>query len=128
MGRILIVEDEMLVAMFIEDVVSDLGHRVVGPAMRLEAAVATVENEDIDCAILDINLAGKQSFPVADLLRQRNIPFLFASGYGAAGLIDPYRDVPVLQKPFQAEQLAALLQQAMTPSRNEAFLQLDRPS
>ncbi|MDM9628454.1 response regulator [Rhizobium sp. S152] len=109
MARILIVEDEMLVAMLLEDVVMDLGHEVVGPAMRLEAALLAAEEEQFDFAILDINLAGKQSFPVADRLRERSIPFMFASGYGARGLEEAYRTVPVLQKPYSQAQLEALL-------------------
>lgn len=110
MARILIVEDEMLVAMLIEDTLSDLGHEVVGPAMRLETALAAADSDDFDFAILDINLAGKQSFPVADRLTERGIPFAFASGYGAAGLIDPYREKPVLQKPFAPAQIATMLE------------------
>ncbi len=109
MARILIVEDEMLVAMLIEDTVLDLGHQVIGPAMRLETAMSVAASEDIDFAILDINLAGKQSFPVADQLTERGIPFMFASGYGAAGLADPYREAAILQKPFSPEQIASAL-------------------
>lgn len=108
--RILIVEDEMLVAMLLEDVVGDLGHEVVGPAMRLEAALEAAEREEFDLAILDINLAGKPSFPVAERLAARGIPFMFASGYGAAGLIDPFRAAPIVQKPFEADQIAKMLE------------------
>ena len=108
--RILVAEDEMLVAMLIEDMLGDLGHDVVGPAMRLETALAAAESEDLDFAILDINLAGKQSFPVADRLVRRGIPFMFASGYGAAGLVDPYRQAPVLQKPFDVARIAAVIE------------------
>lgn len=109
MARILVVEDEILVAMLMEDTLADLGHEVLGPAMRLETALIAAENEDVDFAILDINLAGKQSFPVADKLAARGIPFMFASGYGAAGLVDPYRGSPVLQKPFVSSQIAQML-------------------
>lgn len=109
MARILVVEDEMLVAMLIEDAITDLGHQIVGPAMRLETALDAASHETFDFAILDINLAGKQSFPVADKLTARGTPFMFASGYGSAGLIDPYRDATVLQKPFSPEQLAVVL-------------------
>ena len=109
--RILVVEDEMLVAMLIEDTINDLGHQVVGPAMRLETALAAAGEEDFDFAILDINLAGKQSFPVADLLIERGIPFMFASGYGHAGVSERYRTTPVLQKPFHPDQIAEVLQQ-----------------
>jgi DNA-binding response OmpR family regulator len=109
LARILIVEDEMLVAMLIEDAVADLGHEIVGPAMRLETAMVAASDEQVDFAILDINLAGKQSFPVADKLRERGIPFLFASGYGKAGLIDPYLNAAILQKPFSIAQIAGAL-------------------
>ncbi len=109
MARILIVEDEMLVAMLVEDVVLDLGHQVVGPAMRLEEALSATEVEEFDFAILDINLAGKQSFPVADRLASRGIPFMFASGYGAAGLDEAYQAAPILQKPFSPAQVEAML-------------------
>lgn len=114
MARILIVEDEMLVAMLIEDTISDLGHQIVGPAMRLETALEIADGEDFDFAILDINLAGKQSFPVADRLTARGIPFMFASGYGAAGLIEPYQEAPVLQKPFSPEQIEKALVQRLS--------------
>ena len=113
MARILIVEDEMLVAMLIEDVLGDLGHDVVGPAMRLDTALAAADGEDFDFAILDINLAGKQSFPVADRLVARGIPFMFASGYGAAGLVDPYREAPIIQKPFDSSQIAGMIDRAL---------------
>lgn len=109
MARILIVEDEMLVAMLIEDVILDLGHEVVGPAMRLDAALSVANNEEFDFAILDINLAGQQSFPVADRLTERGIPFMFASGYGAAGLSPPYTTAPILQKPFSPAQVETAL-------------------
>ncbi|MGV3550543.1 response regulator [Rhizobium sp.] len=114
MARILVVEDEMLVAMMVEDMVADLGHLVVASAMRLETALAAAGQEDIDLAILDINLAGKQSFPVADRLRERGIAFIFASGYGAAGLIDAYRGAPVLQKPFEMAQLGDVIDQLLS--------------
>lgn len=110
MARVLIVEDEMLVAMLIEDVILDLGHEVVGPAMRLEVALDVVEAENVDFAILDINLAGKQSFPVADRLADLGVPFIFASGYGEAGLNERHREAQVVQKPFAPDEIASLLE------------------
>jgi CheY-like chemotaxis protein len=98
--RILIVEDEMLVAMNIEDMLLDLGHEVAGIASRLAPALSLVEESAFDLALLDVNLAGEPSFPVAAALRERGIPFLFATGYGVRGLIDEFRTCPVLQKPF----------------------------
>lgn len=108
--RILIVEDEMLVAMNIEDMLLDLGHEVAGIASRLGPALSLVAEEQFDLALLDVNLAGEPSFPVAAALRQRDIPFLFATGYGARGLADEFSASPVLQKPFMAADLGRALQ------------------
>ena len=109
MARILIVEDEMLIAMMLQDIVSDLGHQPVGPVMRLEPALDAALRDDFDLAILDLNLAGKQSFPIADRLLDRGIPFFFATGYGRDGLTEGYRDLPVVQKPYDAYQIALML-------------------
>ena len=107
--RILIVEDEMLVAMNIEDMLLDLGHEVAGLASRLEPALSLAREAAFDVAMLDVNLAGEASFPVADALRERGIPFLFATGYGIQGIAEDYRDAPVLQKPFRALDLEQAL-------------------
>ncbi len=107
--RILIVEDEMLVAMNIEDMLIDLGHEVAGLASRLEPALALAREGDFDAAMLDVNLAGEQSFPVADLLRERGVPYLFATGYGVQGIAEPHRGATVLQKPFRARDLEEAL-------------------
>jgi DNA-binding NtrC family response regulator len=120
MAKILVVEDEMLVAMLLEDMVINLGHTIVGPALRLDAALTLVDAEVIDLAVLDINLAGEQSFPVAAKLAARGVPFIFASGYGAAGLIAPYETAPVLQKPFDERQFAALITKALEPASGVA--------
>lgn len=108
--RILIVEDEMLVAMNIEDMLLELGHEVAGIASRLEPALALAREGRFDVAMLDVNLAGDRSFPVADLLAERGIPFVFATGYGPEGIDPKYRDRPVLQKPFRARDLAAAVE------------------
>lgn len=105
--RILVVEDEMLVAMNIEDMLLELGHEVAGLASRLGPAVALAQEAAIDAAMLDVNLAGESSFAVADVLAERGIPFLFATGYGRQGIDERYRDRPLLQKPFRAQDLAA---------------------
>ncbi len=109
--KILIVEDEMVVAFMIEDMLVELGHEVVELAMRLPEALAAAERADIDLAILDVNLDGHRSFPVADILIKRAIPFAFATGYGAAGLEAGYQDRPVLAKPFLSTDLRRLLSQ-----------------
>jgi DNA-binding response OmpR family regulator len=103
--RILIVEDEFLVALHLEDALAGMGHQIVGPCTRIEAAIAVVRERNIDFAILDINVAGTPSFPVADILRQRSIPFVFASGYGLEGLVDGYRNEIALRKPYDLEEL-----------------------
>jgi DNA-binding response OmpR family regulator len=103
--RILIVEDEVLVAMLLEDLLSDMGHFVVACAPRLDEAMKQARDADLDFAILDINLGGVTSFPVAELLRHRSIPFVFASGYGSAGLTSQFEDALTLQKPYEPREL-----------------------
>jgi len=78
--RVLVVEDEMMVSMLIEDMLSDLGCKVVGPASRLEEAIALVDSQEIDCAVLDVNLGGQPIFPLADILRAQGAPVAFATG------------------------------------------------
>ena len=107
--RVLIVEDEMLVAMNIEDMLLDLGHEVAGIASRLAPALSLAGEAAIDAAMLDVNLAGENSFPVADVLAARGIPFVFATGYGRQGIEERYRDRPLLQKPFRASDLGLVL-------------------
>jgi CheY-like chemotaxis protein len=99
--RVLVVEDEAIVAMLVEDMLTELGHSVVGPAMRLDQALPLAREAEFDFAILDVNLGGQLSFPVADVLRARGIPFIFATGYGRTGVEDAYRDTITLMKPFE---------------------------
>lgn len=109
--RILLVEDEMTIALMIEDMLTELGHEVVELAMRLPQALEAARHIDADLAILDVNLDGHRSFPVADILVERAIPFAFATGYGAAGLDEAYHGKPVLAKPFLFEDLRKVLAQ-----------------
>lgn len=101
--RVLIVEDETLVSMLIEDMVCDCGGQVVGPAATFNRAAALATEADLDLAILDVNMAGLVIYPVADILRQRGIPFIFVTGYDPSIVPAPYRHVPVLLKPFSYE-------------------------
>lgn len=105
MAKILIVEDEALVAMLIEDMVVELGHEVAGVAKSLDDALLMAQCLKFDLALLDINLNGQKSLPVAQMLAERGIPFLFASGYGASGLDERFIDNPILDKPFSIAQL-----------------------
>jgi CheY-like chemotaxis protein len=106
--KVLVVEDEPLVAMMIEDMLTDLGYTVVGPAMQLADGLRLAETAQFDAAVLDINLNGVRSFPVADVLQARGIPFLFATGYGGGEALEG-RQEPVIQKPYQMERLAEML-------------------
>ncbi|HEV2603488.1 MAG TPA: response regulator [Microvirga sp.] len=103
--RVLVVEDEAAISLLLEDMLLDFGCEVIGPAARLAAALDAVERETVDLAILDVNVAGEPIYPVAEALAQRQIPFVFSTGYGSAGIKDAYRDRPVLQKPFAQHDL-----------------------
>ncbi len=112
--RVLVVEDEMMIAMLVEDMLSELGCSVVGPAHGVDAALALAKAEQrIDAALLDVNLAGQPVFAVADALREKGVPAVFSTGYGEAGLREVDRGAPVLQKPFRAGDLARALTEAL---------------
>lgn len=116
--RVLIVEDEPLVAMHLEDSLIALGHAIAGIATRIEQALILARDGDIDFAILDVNLAGAQSFPVAGILRARGIRFIFATGYGSEGLIEGYRDELALRKPYEENDLENAMAEALAPRRS----------
>lgn len=108
--RILVVEDEFYIADDLVRTLSDLGAEVVGPVpSRADAMKLLEQAPPVDIAILDINLHGQSVFPVADLLRQRGVPFIFASGYDADLLPQRFRGAPHCQKPFNIEALATAL-------------------
>jgi CheY-like chemotaxis protein len=110
--RALVVEDEVLVGMLIEEMLRELGYEIAGLSTHLDQAVTLARTVAFDFALLDINLNGQQSFPVADAVRARGLPFLFATGYGSRIVPEPYRDAPILQKPFSLADLKAALQRA----------------
>ena len=107
--RVFVVEDEGLVAMLIETYLEDLGCEVVGHAARLDEAMAKARTLALDAAVLDVNLAGRLSYPVAELLLARDVRVVFATGYGSTGLPNEWRCIPILAKPFKPEQLADAL-------------------
>ena len=112
--RVLIVEDEPLLALDLQDMLAELGYLVIGTATRIERALTLAEGSEFELAILDINLAGSNSFPVADILRKRQKPFIFTTGYGADGLVDGYRGTLLLTKPFGLKELERVVFKALT--------------
>lgn len=111
--RIMVIEDEGIVAMLLEDMLNGLGHEVVASASNIERASALAGEVDIDLAILDVNLNGHHTYPLAETLSARGIPFIFATGYGNAGLKSEWRNAKVLQKPFTERDLARLIGETM---------------
>jgi len=115
--RVLVVEDELMIRMLLEDMLAELGYTVAAAAARLDEAMQVAEEADFDIAILDINLNGEPIAPLADALAARGMPFVFATGYGPAGIPDSYRDRPTLKKPFQLDHLKSTLQTAFAHAR-----------
>jgi DNA-binding response OmpR family regulator len=107
--RILLVEDELLISCLLEDILEDLGCTLVGPASRVDQALRLVAAETIDAVVLDVSLDEQLSYPVADALVARGIPFLFSTGYDRDRLRDGYRSFAMLQKPFHPSELAKVL-------------------
>src|SRR5690606_37453024 len=95
--------------LYLEDLIADQGHEPVGPAMRLEQAMTLAREEALDAALLDVNLGDAKSFAAAEILRERGVPFVFLTGYGAGGLPEEWRSSPTLEKPFEPHHLAAAL-------------------
>ena len=107
--RVLVVEDEGVVGMLLEDMLNDLGYEVGAVAARLRDGLREAETESYDCAILDVNLQGELSYPIAEALMARRVPFLFVTGYGAKGVEGKYARLPILAKPFPQSELEAAL-------------------
>jgi CheY-like chemotaxis protein len=118
--RILLVEDEAMVAMIIEDTLSDLGCEVIGPIATIARAKEVAASERIDGAFLDVNLRGELVYPVADTLAERGVPFAFVTGYGEAGLDPRFRGTPVLTKPFLPETVEQLVNRHMSNRKAQA--------
>jgi len=112
--RVLIVEDESLVAMLLETILEDMGCVPVGPAATVDEGLQLVADPTpIDAALLDVNVAGRQVFPIAEALKARGVPFVFSTGYGEGGLPDEWRGQPTLQKPFTESAVRDALMKAM---------------
>ena len=111
--RVLVVEDESAVLMLVEDMLLDLGFADVESAMGVSEALPMARTLDLSFAILDVNLGEQRSFPIADVLRARGIPFFFASGYGSRGMEGDYVGSTVLNKPFRLDELAAVISRTL---------------
>ena len=107
--KVLVVEDEYLVASLIEQILESAGCIVTGPIPRLPEALDAAHHENCDAAVLDINLAGDRIDPVADALSERNVPFLFLTGYGASALPGEHTERPRVKKPFRMADLLCAL-------------------
>jgi CheY-like chemotaxis protein len=105
MASVFLVEDEVLIRMMVADMVMDLGHSVAAEAGDLNSALEHAERGVFDLAVLDVQLGRDGIAPVAETLAKRKIPFAFATGHGAGGLPEGFRERPQLQKPFTIEQL-----------------------
>jgi CheY-like chemotaxis protein len=114
--KVLVVEDEMMIAMLIEDMLDEFGCKLVGSATSISRALDLIGKEQVEVAILDLNLDGQDTYAIADALRQNNVPFIFATGHGSAGLRQDYGNRSVLQKPFQARDLETALMEALSGS------------
>jgi CheY-like chemotaxis protein len=108
--RVFVAEDEFLVLMLVEDMLATLGCTVAATAAKLGEATRIARETEIDVAILDVNLGGEKIFPVAEALAARGIPMVFSTGYGNAGLEPKWAGRPVLQKPYQLDQLKKALE------------------
>jgi len=113
--RVLVVEDEWLIATLLEDMLGELGHAVVATAPSLDEALAAVREQSFDLALVDLNLNGQSARSVADSLAERGIPFACTTGYGRTDLDERFRGRPILHKPFELKDLEAVIAQALQP-------------
>lgn len=113
--RILVVEDEMMVAMLIEDFLEEFGCTIVGPVGSIPEAIRLAATEAIDGAMLDMNIDGRSIYPVAEELAHRDIPFIFVSGYGGEYFRGEYKNRPKLSKPFRRLDLWRMLTATFVP-------------
>ncbi len=117
--KVLLVEDEFLILLSLEKMLGDLGCDVVTSVPRVAKALAMLDTVGAAAAVLDVNVAGEPVYPVAEALAVRGIPLVFTTGYGDSGIAAPWKDSPIVQKPFSQDQLARALRTALarTPRR-----------
>ncbi len=116
--KVLIVEDEPLISLFIEDTLADIGCRIAAVAANLADATTKVQRVEWDVVLLDVNLHGIQSFSLAETLSEEKRPFVFSTGYGIAGIPAHLQHIPVLQKPFQEKELIEKLFLALSGTKS----------
>ena len=109
--RVMVVEDESLIGMLAEDLLEQLGCRMVGLVSTISRALEMASTAEIDFALLDVDIAGEPVYPVATALQARGVPFIFMSGYG--GLEGAWRGSPIVQKPFDMAQLRSEIERAL---------------
>jgi CheY-like chemotaxis protein len=110
---VFLVEDEVMIRMMVSEMLEELGYSIAAEAGDIDEAVRLVQCTEFDIAILDVNVNGKVISPVAEAVQLRNRPFVFATGYGVQGLPEKFRDRPTLQKPFQVETLARVIESTL---------------
>jgi CheY-like chemotaxis protein len=108
-ARLLLVEDETMVGLFMEELLGELGFDPTCPITNLAEAVAAAKRERYDGAVLDMNLQGESVYPLAELLTAQDVPFVFVTGYSRGGIEERFSGVPVVQKPVTSEALAQAL-------------------
>jgi CheY-like chemotaxis protein len=111
--RVLIVEDEAVIAGLIETILGEAGYSIVGPVATLERALATIARERLDAALLDVRINGHDAYAVADVLMGRGIPFIFVSGFTRKQMPPGYRHCAYIAKPFTPDAILALLEEVV---------------
>ena len=115
--RVLLVEDEVLITLLLQDMLLDLECEIADAPANLDDALSAARNGAFDLALVDLNLRGKLTYPVADILKARQIPFIFVTGYGSAALEPAYAGAPVLEKPFHRKDLEAMIARVFSDPR-----------
>jgi DNA-binding NtrC family response regulator len=115
-SKILMVDDEVLISLMVEERLSELGHTVIGPASCVASALPLCE--EADCALLDLTIRGGSSYPIAEALSERGVPFAFATGHSDWQLDDRFKSAPVLAKPFGCNELRDVIDKMLSAKRN----------
>ena len=122
--NVLVLEDEPIIGFALEDMLIDLGYSAVLVATRLDEAKGYIEAAQVDAAILDVNIHGQRSYPIADLLCERRLPYIFASGYGDTEHPERHRLAPTVTKPYSTQDIQAALESAyksLTPTSSNGL-------